>query len=74
LPAFVKPFGIDQVSLEKKGLNLRFVGKKVKHVTWEDLESLEIYAHANRFGKGKDRVSVGFARKKIQEFQNNHIG
>ncbi|HQP10547.1 MAG TPA: methyltransferase domain-containing protein [Candidatus Omnitrophota bacterium] len=71
LPAFVRLFGIHQVSLERKGLNLRFVGRKTKHVTWEDLDGIQIYSHANRFGKGKTHVPVGFARQKIKEFQDH---
>ena len=70
LPAFVALFGIDQVSLERKGLNLRFVGEKKKHVTFEELDRTEIYSHANKFGKRSAHVSVGFAREKIREFQN----
>lgn len=74
LPAFVRTFGIEAVSLEKKGLNLRLVGKKVKHVTYADLDGIEIHSHANKFGKGSDRVTVAFARQRIKEFQEQSAG
>lgn len=69
LPAFVKLFGVEPVSIEKKGLNLHFVGEKKRHVTYEELDQIKIHSHANKFGNGSGDVSVGFARQKIKEFQ-----
>ena len=74
LPKFVDQFGIRMISIEKKGLNLRFVGEKTKHITYADLDKIQIYSHANKFGKGADHVSVAFAREKIKEFQDNAAG
>ena len=54
-----------------KGLNLHFIGEKTKHVPYSEIDKIEIYSHANKFGNGADSVSVGFARKQIKEFQNN---
>jgi len=71
LPAFVKCFGIEPVSIEKKGLNLTLIGEKKKHVTCDELDQIQIYSHANKFGSGSDHVSVGFARKKINEFKRS---
>ena len=71
LSQFVELFGIKTVSVEKKGLNLRLTGIKQKHVTWEDLDRIEIPSHANRTGDGQPSVSVKFAREKIYEFQQN---
>ena len=71
LQGFVQLFGIEPVSVETKGLNIRFVGEKKWHVAYSELDKVEIYSHANKFGTGTDRVSVGFAREKIKEFQNN---
>jgi len=71
LPEFVKLFGIEQFSIETKGLNLYFIGEKQKHVTYQELDKIEIYSHANKFGSGSDHVTVGFVREKIKEFQNN---
>ena len=48
-----------------------FVGEKTKHVTYQELDKIEINSHANKFGSGSDHVTVGFAREKIKEFQNN---
>jgi hypothetical protein len=70
LPEFVKLFGIEPIQIEKKGLNLRFVGEKKRHVTYEELDQIKIYSHANKFGSGADHVTVGFARQRIKEFQN----
>lgn len=72
LAEFTALFGIVPVSMAKKGLNLRFVGEKKRHVTYEELDQIKIRSHANKFGSGPDHVSVGFARKKIKEFQNSN--
>ncbi|MCK4881416.1 MAG: methyltransferase domain-containing protein [Candidatus Omnitrophica bacterium] len=70
LPAFVELFGVEPITVETKGLNLRLVGEKVRHVTHEELDQIKIYSHANKFGSGSDHVTVGFARERIKEFQN----
>ncbi len=72
LPAFVKLFGIEPVTVERKGLNLCLVGEKRRHVTYDELDQIKITSHANKFGSGSDHVSVGFARKKIKEFRQAH--
>jgi len=71
LKSFVKLFGIEPVSIEKKGLNLYFVGEKRRHVTHDELDEIKIHSHANRFGGGSGDVSVGFSREKIKEFQGS---
>ncbi|MCA9398769.1 MAG: methyltransferase domain-containing protein [Candidatus Omnitrophica bacterium] len=71
LHAFVEQFGIKVLSLETKGLNIRLVGEKTRHVSQDELDTLPIYSHANKFGYGADKVTVKFAREKIKEFQNN---
>ncbi len=73
LPEFVKLFGIEPLSIETKGLNLYFVGEKIKHVSYQELDGIQIFSHANKFGSGSDHVSVAFAREKIKEFQNNSM-
>ena len=73
LPEFVKLFGIDLMSIETKGLNLFFVGEKIRHVTNDELDKIQISSHANKFGSGDGSVSVGFSRQKIQEFQNDAL-
>ena len=54
-----------------KGLNICFVGEKTKHITYQGIDEIEIFSHANKFGNGLNHVSVGFSREKIKEFQNN---
>ncbi|MCA9405159.1 MAG: methyltransferase domain-containing protein [Candidatus Omnitrophica bacterium] len=71
LRAFVEQFGIKVLSLETKGLNIRLVGEKARHVSQDELDTLLIYSHANKFGDGADKVAVKFAREKIKEFQKN---
>ena len=71
LKGFVGLFGVETVSLEKKGLNLCLTGLKRKHVEWKDLDQLQVPSHANKFGEGAHSVSLGFAREKIKEFQRN---
>jgi len=73
LRTFVELFGIELVSIETKGLNIRFMGEKKRHVTYDELDEIKIHSHANKFGSGSDHVSVGFAREKIKEFQNNIV-
>jgi hypothetical protein len=69
LVEFVALFGVVPVSMEKKGLNIRFVGEKKRHVTREELDKIKIYSHANKFGAGSPVVSLGSAREKIKAFQ-----
>ena len=71
LTEFAQLFGIEPVRIETKGLNLCFIGEKIRHVTYQELDQIEIFSHANKFGSGPDHVSVGFTREKIKEFQNN---
>ncbi len=71
LQEFVSHFGIEPVEVKTVGLNIRLVGIKRRHVTQEELDKIEIYAHANKFGNGQPFVPLGVARKKIEEFQKN---
>lgn len=68
---FVRHFGINPISIETKGLNLRLTGTKIKHVTWKELDNIEIYAHANRFGTGRPTVTLKEARQAIEAFHKN---
>ena len=68
LQEFVTLFGIEPVSIETKGLNIRFVGKKMRHVSQEELDKIPIHSHANKFSPGPDTVTLGFAREKINEY------
>jgi hypothetical protein len=68
LKKFVKCFGIEPIEVEKKGLNLRLKGKKVKQMNWSDIDDIKIYSHANKFGNGKEFTTVKLAREQIEEF------
>lgn len=72
LKQFVQTFGIEPIIVEKKGLNIRLVGKKIKHVAWKDLENLEIYAHANATGDGKPSMTLKEAKEKIKVYQEKN--
>lgn len=74
LKEFVELFGIVPEKIERPGLNLRLWGKKVRHVTWQELDGLQIYAHANNFGGGSPLAPLAFVREKIKEFQGTQIG
>jgi len=68
LKDFVKVFGIETTDITEKGLNIRLVGKKQKHVRLSELDEIAIPSVANRSGEGQPEVSLQYARKKIQEF------
>ncbi|VAX37129.1 hypothetical protein MNBD_UNCLBAC01-1630 [hydrothermal vent metagenome] len=68
LVQFIEQFGIETVSLKTKGLNIHFVGKKVKYLTFKELENIPIYSHANKFGNGADHVSLEVVREKISTY------
>ena len=69
LQEFVALFGIDAVEVKTVGLNIRLVGIKRRHVSQEELDKIQIYSHANKFGAQSDHVTVKVAREKIKEFQ-----
>lgn len=67
LTAFVRLFGVEPVSVECRGLNIIFRGKKTRHVDWKEIENIEIYAHANAFGN-RPTLTLKEAREKIEKF------
>ena len=71
LKAFVSKFGVETLSLERKGLNLRLCGEKRRHIPIEEIDNLEIYSHANATGNGVPKLPLGFVRKRISQFQKN---
>jgi len=68
LEAFIKLFGIEPIRTEMNGLVLRMVGRKIHHVTRDQIDKLEIYSSANDCGVGKARMSVYESREKINIF------
>lgn len=70
LSRFIKEFGIETLSLDCKGLNLRIVGEKKKHVSIEELDKIQIYSYANDHGIGEAYLSLGIVREKIKRLHN----
>ena len=71
LKNFVKQFGIEPLSIEKKGLNLRLTGEKKHHVSAIQLGKIEIYSHANATGIGKASLPFAMVKEKIRVYQDN---
>ena len=51
------------------GLNIRLEGIKRRHVTLNELDNVTIYSHANKFGNGRERVTLKFARTQFKDFR-----
>ena len=68
LQSFVKLFGLEPVKVELAGLNIRLSAKKVRHFGWDNLENLDIYAHANA-GTGSPMLTLKEVREKIKIYQ-----
>ena len=66
---FVKLFGIETVNIEKKNLNLILHGKKTRHVSSQELDSVQIHSRANACGIGKPDLPLSFVKQKIRVFQ-----
>lgn len=71
LQDFVKFFGIEPMEVKTIGLNIRLVGKKTRHVSFDELDQIMIYSHANAHGIGDPSMSLAEAREKIKIFQND---
>ena len=71
LKEFVNVFGIETADIRRIGLNIRLEGIKRRHVAMSELDNIQIYSHANKFGKGQATVSVKFAREAIERFQES---
>ncbi len=65
---FVKVFGIHPIKFECIGLNMRLIGIKERHIDKQDLYDIKIYSYANKKGNGDNYVTLGFARKMIENF------
>ena len=71
LQEFVEFFGIDVVEIKEVGLNLRLTGKKLKHISHDELDRIRIHSHANKFGNGQADVDLGFVRQRIKSFEES---
>lgn len=70
LSGFVKEFGIETLLVDCKGLNIRMVGEKKKHIPTVELDKIRIYSYANHHGIGDAYLSLGIVREKIKRLQN----
>ena len=68
---FAKRFGIEPVEVKTKGLNIHFIGRKVKHVPISDMNDWVIPSHNNKFGSHGHEMKVSEIKAKIDEFQKN---
>ena len=71
LKEFVSVFGIETANIRRVGLNIRLEGIKCRHVTMSELDNVQIYSHANKFGKGQAMVSLKIVREAIKRFQES---
>ncbi|MDP8212051.1 MAG: hypothetical protein P9X22_02010 [Candidatus Zapsychrus exili] len=70
---FVTTFGIEPQEVQTKGLNIRLIGKKVKHLEFDDIKDIKIYSHANKFGTGCEYVTLGYVEEKIRSFKEKEL-
>ena len=73
LSEFVEIFGIQTVECERIGMNLSWIGEKVTHVKWQDIQSLQVYSHANHCGDGRDSVSLEEVQIKMSNFSAKQV-
>ena len=71
LKGFVSQFGIETLSVEPKGLNLRLFGEKRRHAPIEEIDNFEIHSHANATGQGRATLPLRFVRERIKIYQND---
>jgi len=71
LTAFIRQFGIEPVDVKTAGLNITYLGRKVKHVPLADMESWKIYSHNNKFGASRQFLTFTEVKRKISDFQAN---
>ena len=71
LIAFARQFGIEPVEVKTKGLNIYFTGKKIKHVSLQEMDQWVIHSHNNKFGASRDRMLLSEVKQKIDEFYKN---
>jgi len=69
LVAFTRQFGLEPMTVVTKGLNIHYTGRKVKHVSVEEMDKWLIHSHNNKFGPHPADVPLGVIKKNIKEFQ-----
>ena len=68
LEKFTRQFGLEPVSIVTKGLNIRYTGRKVKHVSSEEMDQWLIHSHNNKFGPHPADMPLGTVKQRIKEF------
>jgi len=71
LKKFMSVFGIEQLKMGKKQNNIRFTGKKVKHVTFDDLKDYQVYSYGNDHGVGEATLPLGFIKEKMDLYKED---
>ena len=71
LTAFIRQFGIEPVKVQTKGLNINYVGRKVKHVSSAEMDQWKISSHNNKFGALRNFMTFAEVKVKISEYQKN---
>jgi hypothetical protein len=66
---FARKFGIEPIKVETNGLGLTFQGRKIRHVTQEEMDKWIIHSHNNKFGAPSSVMPFSVVRQKIKEFQ-----
>ncbi len=70
LIAFMKKFGIEPLEVKTKGLNIFYTGRKVKHVSVQEMDKWVITSHNNKFGAARNQMTFAEAKLKINKFNN----
>lgn len=58
LKEFLEQFGIGEITVSKHSLILEATGIKIKHVTFEQLKTTQIYSPNNACGEGRANMSL----------------
>ena len=74
LTAFAGQFGIELLEVKTKGLNIHFKGRKIRHVSDQEMDQWLIHSHNNKFGAPRADVPLGFVKERIKEFQEQSNG
>ena len=69
LVAFTRRFGLEPVSVVTRGLNIHYSGRKVKHVSAQEMDAWLIHSHNNKFGPHPADMALGDIREKIKKFR-----
>ena len=66
---FMRQMGFEPESCVTKGLNIRYTGRKVKHITSEIMDQWLIHSHSNRCSVANAAVPLGTVKRLIKDFQ-----